>query len=266
MEIVGDRDGAPMVLVPGGTFIQGRDDTDSNEGPAHKVVLGTFYIDRHEVTVRQFNLFQKEAGKRADRARALAKDAAHAALDDVDDRPVVMVSARDAKDYADWAGKFLPTEAQWEAAARTTDGRIFPWGPEPPVWSKPRAPRQIDPIMSFPSDISPYGVLDLAGNAWEWTKDWYERNYYQQFRTTPASNPTGPVKPKSQQLVVKGSAKDWTVSKRDGFKFDVRLPYLGFRCVLQVEGPGNVFEPPPVDLPAVPGQPGSGRAPAAIPF
>ena len=250
---VGDGDGAPMVLVPGGTFVQGRDGGDLTESPEHKVFLGTYYIDKHEVTVRQFRLFQKEAGKRADRAKALTKEVGLSALDAVEDRPVVMVSARDAKDYADWAGKFLPTEAQWEAAARTPDGRVFPWGPEPPSWNRPRAPRQIDPIMSFPLDVSAYGVFDLAGNAWEWTKDWYEPRYYSRFRNTPADNPIGPAKPRSQQLVVKGTARDWTVSKREGFRFETRLPYLGFRCVLQVEGPGNAFEPPPA--PAAPGQP-----------
>ena len=109
--------------------------------------------------------------------------------------------------------------------------------------------------MSFPNDVSPYGVFDLAGNAWEWTKDWFEPKYYQQFRNAPADNPTGPVRPRSQQLVVKGTAKDWVVTKREGLKFDARLPYLGFRCVLPVEGPGNVFEPTPA-----PGQPASGPA------
>ncbi len=257
MEIVGDRDGAPMVFVPGGTFLQGRDGGESSEGPEHRVNLGSFYIDRHEVTVRQFNLFQKEDGKRTERDRALAKDPAHAKVDEVEDNPVVMVSARDAKDFADWAGKFLPTEAQWEAAARTPDGRIYPWGPQPPAWSKPRAPRQIDPIMSFPSDVSPYGVFDLAGNAWEWTKDWYDAHYYNHFRNSTAENPTGPEKPRSAQLVVKGSGRDWTASKREGLRFDVRYPYLGFRCVIQVEGPGNVFEPPPP--PPAPGQPAAPR-------
>jgi formylglycine-generating enzyme required for sulfatase activity len=265
LEIVGDRDGAPMVLVPGGTFVQGRDDAEPGEGPLHRVALGTYYIDRHEVTVRQFNLFQKEVGKRTERTRALEKLPAQTPLDAEDDRPVVMVTARDAADYAEWAGKRMPTEAQWEAAARTPDGRIFPWGPEPPAWSRPRSPRQIDPVMSFPLDVSPYGVFDLAGNAWEWTKDWYDARFYQQFRTASADNPTGPAtKPRSLQLVVKGTAKDWTASKREGIKFDTRLPYLGFRCVLQVEGPGNSLEPPPSA--AQPGQAAPVPAGAVVPF
>ncbi len=244
VEIVGDRDGAPLMLVHGATFIQGRDEGDASEGPAHQVMLGTYFIDLHEVTVRQFDLFQKESGKRTERARAIAKDPNLANAREDEDLPVTMVSALDARDFAAWAGKRLPTEAQWEAAARTPDGRIHPWGPDPATWSKPRMSRQIDPIRSYALDVSPYGVFDLAGNAWEWTKDWFDPEYYQSFKTSTASNPTGPpVRPKSAQLVVKGSSKKWLVSKREGLQFDKRLPYLGFRCVLQVEGPGNAFEP-----------------------
>jgi formylglycine-generating enzyme required for sulfatase activity len=266
LEIVGDRDGAPMVLVMGGTFIQGRDDADPSEAPAHKVVLGTYYIDKHEVTVRQFNLFQKEAGRRAERAKALARDPGLSAVDAEEDRPVGLVTAREASDYCYWAGKRLPTEAQWEAAARTPDGRIYPWGAEPPNWPRPRAPRQIDPVMSFPNDLSPYGAFDLAGNAWEWTKDWYDPRYYILFRTNPADNPTGPPnRPRSAQLVVKGSAKDWVVTKREGIKPETRYSYLGFRGVLQVEGSGNAFEPPPAPG-AGPSRGGQAGAGAVVPF
>jgi formylglycine-generating enzyme required for sulfatase activity len=249
-EIVGDRDGAPMVLVPGGTFTMGRDDGDPTEAPAHKVSLSPYYIDLHEVTNRQFDLFQKEVGRRSERERALAKLATP--LDTSEDAPVVMVSAKDAKDYAEWAGKRMATEAQWEMAARGTDGRLYPWGNEPTQWARPRKPRQIDPIRSFPNDESPLGVFDLAGNAWEWTKDWYDPKYFQLFKNSVADNPTGPSKrPPSQQLVVKGCAKNWTVTKREGLRVDTRLPYLGFRCVLPVEGVGN---PPPQAVPQ-PNQP-----------
>ena len=108
---------------------------------------------------------------------------------------MVMVNARDAQAYADWALKQLPTEAQWEMAARGTDGRLFPSGPEPIKYSKPRAARQAEPVMSYPEDVSPYGVYDMAGNVWEWTKDWYDSKYYRQLSGQPIDNPTGPSVP-----------------------------------------------------------------------
>ncbi len=140
------------------------------EAPAHPVTLATYYIDTHEVTVRQYALFLKETGhKDNERQRALAREAPNASASE--GLPVVMVTAPDARDYAEWAGKRLPTEAQWERAARGGDGRLSPWGTTPPVWDKKREPRQIVPVMSFPYDVSPFGVFDMAGNAMEWTKD-----------------------------------------------------------------------------------------------
>jgi formylglycine-generating enzyme required for sulfatase activity len=221
------------------------------------VKLSTYYIDQHEVSVRQFDLFEKEIGRRTDRVRALAREATVAPTSD--DSPVVMVSAKEAKDFATWAGKRLPTEAQWEMAARGPDGRLHPWGNDPPDWGKKREARQIEPIMTYANDVSPYGVYDMAGNAWEWTKDWFDSRYFVLVKNQNLSDPTGPsVVPRTHQLAVKGGSKTWTVTKREGLKYDQRLPFLGFRCVLAVEGPGNAFEPPPKPVP-----PG-GQAPGLI--
>lgn len=250
-EIVGDRDTGLMVFIPGGTFTMGRDDGEPSEAPSHKVTMTAYYIDQHEVTVRQYGQFEKASGKRPERTRALSKLEDNASQSE--DFPVVMVSARDCDEYAQWAGKQLPTEAQWEFAARGTDGRLYPWGTEGPQWAKPRKPRQIDPVNSFSIDVSPFGIADMAGNAWEWTRDWYDPKYHHQFRSGPVTNPMGPsTKPRSNQLAVRGTAKNWTATKRDGFKSDTRLPYLGFRCVLQVEGQGNAQVPTqaPVNPPA----------------
>jgi formylglycine-generating enzyme required for sulfatase activity len=142
-------------------------------------------------------------------------------------------------------------------AARATDGRLFPSGPEPIKYSKPRAPRQAEPVMSYPEDVSPYGAYDMAGNVWEWTKDWYDSKYYRQLFGQPIDNPTGPsVKPRSLQLVVKGGAKNGSASFREGMALDKRLSYIGFRCVLPVQEQAGLVNP-------VPGAPGPSQpAPA----
>jgi formylglycine-generating enzyme required for sulfatase activity len=255
LEIVGGRDGAMMVLVPGGPFMMGCDGGDPTEAPAHPVIVSTFYIDKHEVTNRQFDRFVKDTGVRTDRSRALARDEGGVSLSE--DYPVVMVSAKDAKDYADWAAKAVPTEAQWEKAARGTDQRLYPWGSLPPTWEKPRAFHQIDAVMSFPSDLSPSGAYDMAGNAVEWTRDWYDSTWYASFRGTTPQDPAGPgSRPASLQLTVKGGSKDWLVTAREGVKFDSRLPYVGFRCILAVEGPDSQL--PPAAPGAVPANPGRG--------
>src|SRR5262249_41358426 len=142
LEIVGGRDGAMMVLVPGGAFLMGRDGSEAVEAPAHLARVSTYYIDKHEVTNRQYELYLRDTGPRADRNQALARDGWRVSVSE--DFPVVMVSARDARDYAEWTGKRLPTEAQWEKAARGTDQRLYPWGAQAPVWLKPRAPLQVD--------------------------------------------------------------------------------------------------------------------------
>jgi sulfatase modifying factor 1 len=233
-QITSDRDGATMVLIPAGTFLQGRDNGPPEEAPEHKVNLGTFYVDQHEVTVGQFELYLKETGKQPP---AKFSPKPQAKPGEADNLPAVNITAREAKAYCEWAGKYLPTEAQWEAAARTTDGRPHPWGAEPPKWDRERAPRQIDPVMSFPLDQSPYGLFDLAGNVWEFTKDYYDPNYYYQFKGRAADNPVGPAKPlrSPSQVVVKGVSKAWLASGREGLSVNSRFPFVGFRGVLPVE-------------------------------
>ncbi|HEY2156331.1 MAG TPA: SUMF1/EgtB/PvdO family nonheme iron enzyme, partial [Isosphaeraceae bacterium] len=233
-QITSDRDGAVMVLIPAGSYLQGRDNGPPEEAPEHKVNLGAFYIDQHEVTVGQFEIYLKETGKQPP-SKFSPKPQAKAGEDD--NLPVVNITAREAKAYCEWAGKYLPTEAQWEAAARTTDGRVHPWGADPPKWDRERAPRQIDPVMSFPLDQSPYGVFDLAGNVWEFTKDYYDPNYYYQFKGRAADNPVGPAKPvrSPSQVVIKGVSKAWLASGREGLRVDNRFPFVGFRGVLPVE-------------------------------
>ena len=174
---------------------------------------------------------------------------------------MVMVNARDAQAYSEWALKQLPTEAQWEMAARSTDGRLYPWGSEPIKLAKPRAAGQLEPVMSVAEDVSPYGVHDLGGSVLEWTKDWYDSKYYHQLFNTSVVNPTGPAtKPRSLELVVKGDRKSGSASARQGIMLEKRLTYVGFRCVLPVENKGGAVSsgspaPGPSPAPRPPGQP-----------
>ena len=215
LEIVSSRDGAMMVLVPGGPFVMGRDGTDSVQAPAHLVKVSTYYIDKHEVTNRQFAMFLKETGARSERTQATAREGLRVSVSE--DFPAVMVSAKDARDYAEWAGKRLPTEAQWEKAARGTDHRLYPWGQQAPVWVKPRAPHQIDAVMSYPNDLSPYGAYDMAGNALEWTRDWYDPSAYASYRGVPPDDPTGSSsRPPTSQVTVRGSSRHWAITAREG--------------------------------------------------
>jgi len=263
--IVGDRDGATMVFVPGGVFTSGDDRDAQFASPAHKVRLSSYYIDQHEVTVGQFRRFLAETRYRGRPTYTWP------AFDDkdpqADARPMVMVSQADAAAFAEWAGKALPTEAQWEAAARTTDGRVFPWGDDPPNYSRKRAPRQIEPVMSFPEDKSPYGVFDLAGNALEWTADVFDRGYYRTLAGQVADDPAGPsAKAGRYDVVVKGG-KLGAASSREPIGPEKRLNYVGFRCALQVERPAPtpaVASPAPVNVapPVRPQAPNASPPPA----
>ena len=219
------KDGAEMALVPGGPFLRGSDGGGGDEGPAREIHLSPFLVDRHEVTVWQYRRFC-EAAKRAMPDQPPGANDRH---------PVVNVTWAEAVAYAEWAGKYLPTEAQWEKAARGTDGREFPWGNEPPTGALPRHqdPGEGGPatVGSFPAGMSPFGCLDMAGNAWEWVGDWYAADYY---RTSPGRDPIGALEGTSR--VLRGGG--WNdpggrrrVTNRWRSQPDSRYGFVGFRCV-----------------------------------
>jgi formylglycine-generating enzyme required for sulfatase activity len=264
--IVGSRDGATMVLIPGGTFNMGSNDGPPAESPAHQVRLSAYYIDQHEVTNEQFRIFLGEShyhgqppGKWLTDEKARAEDPK---------LPVAMVSAYDAKAFAEWAGKKLPTEAQWEMAARTTESRRYPWGDEPAKWSRPRAYGQIDRVMTFEEDASAYGVFDMAGNVEEWTRDWFDAKYFRSIADRTTDNPKGATsKSRSSQLVVKGGSKTFSVSCRQGVPPEKRLSHLGFRCVLAVEEARTATLPAPGAPAAPPAAPGGNKpGESPVPF
>jgi len=158
------KDQAEMVLIPEGKFLRG-----VGEGSSEKTFLKVFWIDKHEVTNAQYARFMQEIGHRKP---AYWEDPAF----NQPSQPVVGVSWEDAISYARWAGKRLPSEVEWEKAARGVDGRIYPWGN---AWGPDRCNswggqdgfEGPAPVGSFPSGASPYGVMDMAGNVWEWVAD-----------------------------------------------------------------------------------------------
>ena len=232
--ITWQKDGKTMVLVPAGEFLMGSTDADtdadSDEKPQHKVYLDAFYIDQTEVTNAEYKRFVDATGHRAPDHWTNGQIPAG-----LENHPVVYVSWEDANAYAQWAGKRLPTEAEWEKAARGTDGRIYPWGN---TWDSAKCnsgdggPGKTTPVGSYPAGASPYGALDLAGNVWEWCADWYGEGYYQ---TSPANNPRGPDS--GSYRVLRGGS--WIINRgdiraADRLRFDpgLRDYNLGFRCCL----------------------------------
>jgi formylglycine-generating enzyme required for sulfatase activity len=247
-----EKDGALMALVPAGLFLQGADGVDPNAGPVHPVQLDAYYIDVHEVTIGQFRPFHAERKP---------QPPAPANFKSPDDHPVLGVAWRDALAYCEWAGKELPTEAEWEKAARGTDSFNFPWGNGRVVWDRARTPRQIDPVGSFHSDRSVYGVLDLAGNAREWCADFYADDAYREATKgggAAVKNWTGPKRPSvAGYRVVRGNAPDWQLWHRAGASMSDRAGDIGFRGVVRLEATadtaageaGESSKPPPTRTP-----------------
>lgn len=166
-----------MVLIPAGEFIRGTNDRLPDEGPQHNVFVKAFYIDQYEVTNLQYKKFNDVTKRRSPthfRNRTYPQGKA--------DHPVVFVSWEDAKLYCEWAGKRLPTDQEWEKAARGTQGQWFPWGNEfdikkantPLRWKKIGLFGDTTPVGSFKQGVSPYGIFDMSGNVWEWTASWYQ--------------------------------------------------------------------------------------------
>lgn len=227
-------DGKLMAFVPGGTAKLG-----SNHGPAEatpevEVFLDPFYMDVTEVTVEEFEKFrtaQRDGKKRVPPPPLNGNAGAKF--------PAAGVPWGDANIYARWAGKQLPSEAQFEKAARGPSGFPHPWGFSRAVWASPRQPSTISVVGKFSGDVSMYGIYDLAGNVREWTNDWYSPTAHQelakQLVTKTITNWTGPKQSsQSSQRVIKGCGPQWEVWYRSGGEMGDRKPDLGFRCILPI--------------------------------
>ncbi len=262
-----DKDGSVLIKIPAGEFKMGTsaDEGEIDEHPQHKVYLDEYYIAKYEVTNEQFERFINSTGYRTDAEKKgvglMIEDGKWIEKPNVNWRyfysagrekhPVISVSWNDVKAYCDWAGLRLPTEAEWEKAARGMDGRDFPWGND---WDTAKcSSKESDlyfiksrsgyldlgegkstlPVGSYSNGTSPYGCYDLAGNAWEWCGDWYG-SYY---TSSQHQNPKGPLY--GDHRVLRGGSwysVSWTC--RSAFRIwcdpSFQRPLYGFRTSLSL--------------------------------
>jgi len=184
---ISPQDGMTQFYVPAGEFLMGRENAKGTSGPAHKVYLDAFWIDRVEVSNAMYLKCMAAGG-----CAALASDNTRYQNWIYRDHPVVYVTWEQAKIYCEWAGRSLPTEAQWEKAGRGTDGRLYPWGNEEPSPALANFAgtgiHEAVSVYRYPLGASPYGALNMAGNAREWVADWFDAEYY---NNSPYQNPQG---------------------------------------------------------------------------
>ena len=183
-------DGMEMVFIPNGIFTMGSNNGEENESPEHEIYLDNYWIDKTEVTNAMYYECVKSGGCESPLSDGFIAPKDHLTNQDRAKYPVVFVSWDNAEKYCQWVNRRLPTEAEWEKAARGSDKRIYPWGNEPPnpdLLNFNNNIGDVMPVKSFPLGASPYGVMDMAGNAVEWVADWY--GYYED---SSPNNPTGP--------------------------------------------------------------------------
>ena len=271
--VISEKDDMTLVYVPEGDFEMGSDEFRS-EQPIHTVYLDAYWIDRTEVTNAMFEKFIQETGHQVETEKEGGSfayigggdwdylegaDWRHpqglsSSISGLEDHPVVQVNWNDVAAYCEWAGRRLPTEAEWEKAARGTDGRTYPWGNQGAAgdllnfadlnldadWTEAAIDdgyKLSAPVGSYADGASPYGAFDMAGNVWEWVADWYDEDYYS---SSPGENPQGPSS--GEHRLLRGGS--WFVSEwnvRSAFRLwyfpGVAPSSKGFRCARGTSSP-----------------------------
>ncbi|MDZ4160202.1 MAG: SUMF1/EgtB/PvdO family nonheme iron enzyme, partial [Anaerolineaceae bacterium] len=237
---VREADGMVQVYVQEGEFEMGSNDGYWDEQPVHKVYLDAYWIDQTEVTNGMYaRCVAAGACTPPSQTKSYTRSSYYGNPRN-DEYPVIYVNWIQANDYCKWAGGRLPTEAEWEKAARSTDGRQYPWGNQAPNASLLNYNSDIEDttaVGSYPTGASPYGALDMAGNVWEWVADWYDEDYYSR---SPGENP-------------QGSSGGTFRARRGGSWYNTELPVrsairrryapvsssflIGFRCAARAVSP-----------------------------
>jgi formylglycine-generating enzyme required for sulfatase activity len=253
---ISTEDGMTMVYVPAGEFSMGSDSGDSNEKPVHTVYLDSFWIDQTEVTNKMYSLCVAAGVCQSPKAPNSYSRTSYYGNPEFENYPIVYVDWDMANTYCTWAGRRIPTEAEWEKAARGTTSNRFPWGDE---MNCDRAngmncKGDTTQVGQYEIGKSPYGVLDMAGNVMEWVADWYSITYY--YASSSRENPLGPTSG-NYHVLRGGSWKSNENSNRSTYRFgftpDATNYYLiGFRCALGTTSDTNALTPSPPAATATP--------------
>ena len=250
-----DSNESDMVFVPAGTFIMGNSSKAAfgNRTPAHEIFLDAYYIDKYEVTFKEYEAFIQAGGYEKKKYwldegwqfiqqyqikgfLVLGQDRVHLLnheLYNTPNQPIIGISWYEANAYCRWVDKRLPTEAEWEKAARGQKGFLYPWGNEmnfENVSYRITNGRRTVPVGSFPTGASLYGVMDMAGNVWEWCSDWYDGAYYAK---SPSKNPQGP-KSGAHRVLRGGGWRSTRLQLQSTYRYHDAPTYrgfnVGFRC------------------------------------
>jgi formylglycine-generating enzyme required for sulfatase activity len=256
-------DGVTLVCVPAGHFAMGAAEDDplakESEKPQHEVYLDAYWIDRTEVTNLSFGKCLAAGACHPKQYETSATSyTPYSVHPDTQNYPALLYESDPAVEYCQWAGRRLPTEAEWEKAARGTDARLYPWGNDPLDCDRANyyacglftsvtsaAPHcgnsehcLTNEVDSHPTGVSPYGALNMSGNVWEWVADWYQVDYYPQ---SPADNPKGPAT--GDFRVIRGGgatsiSQDLRVTRRASGEPEHYMDgQMGFRCAMDSVSP-----------------------------